>query len=266
MEKLERPPARGLFPAPQIRASIAIAFGDWHSGNFRAGREKKGRNIRLGEIFADASHSADFSAAIGLGIHFVLFFFLFFFRMYIAVRGGNRLFLTSSADYRVYGRDLATRNVSLQRPHISVMTSSTSFALDWTPAKKECPSWKTTARTIFRECSLQIAMLNDIVASWSLPSCVRGATRQVVSCKTGDRDSQSYKANIFALENLRAFLQLLVFLASFLSRERDFRAAHFSARLVCNRKAFAITTLTTRLIKVSRRTSLKIPVFHTDAI
>lgn len=60
-----------------------------------------------------------------------------------------------------YTGDLATRNVSLQRPHTSVMTSFDIFR-----ARLNIGEWmslvENDSATIFRECSLQIATLHDM--------------------------------------------------------------------------------------------------------
>lgn len=97
----------------------------------RKRRKKKNRekNIRQRECFAD------FSAAIG--IHLVFFFFFFFLLFfsyvsctYISQNAAVTVFFSHRQLIIGYTGDLATRNVSLQRPHISVMASSTSFALD----------------------------------------------------------------------------------------------------------------------------------------
>lgn len=87
---------------------LAIASDDWHSGNFREtrtkGEGKKNPDI-LGEISVNASIPRIFLQPSASA--YISFFFSFLFRMRradIAECDGNRLFLTSSADYRVYGR------------------------------------------------------------------------------------------------------------------------------------------------------------------
>lgn len=78
----------------------------------------------------------------------------------IAECDGNRLFLTSSADYRVYGRSRDAQRIITTSAYIC------NDIVDIFRARLNTGEWmsliENDSATILRECSLQIAMLHDM--------------------------------------------------------------------------------------------------------